>query len=134
MEHYQKLPSSIITIIKKRCTKHDNKYEFYCSIHDVPCCVMCIRDDHRHCQQLSPILAVTENAKSSAAIAHIERDLKDIDAAFEKIKSDITNNISEVDKQKRKFLFDFSDMRKSLNDHLENIEKQTVEVEIYKWN
>ena len=58
---------------------------------------------------------------------HIEKDLKYIDAAFEKIKSDITNNISEVDKQKRKFLYDISDIRKSLNNHLDKIEKQTVE-------
>ena len=50
-----------------------------------------------------------------------------IDAAFQKIKSDITNNISEVDKQKRTFLSDISDIRKSLNDHLDKIEKQTVE-------
>jgi len=126
MENYQKLPSSILSI-KNRCTKHGNKYELYCSIHDVPCCVMCIREYHRHCQQLSPILEVTKNAKSSTAIAHIERDLEDIDAAFEKIKSDITNNISEVDKQKRKCLSDISDMRKLLNDHLDKIEKQTVE-------
>ena len=101
MENYQKLPSSILSI-KNRCTKHDNKYEFYCSIHGDPCCVMCTRDDHRHCQELRPVLEVTENAKSSTAIVHIERDLKDIDAAFEKIKSDITNNISDIDKQKRK--------------------------------
>jgi hypothetical protein len=70
---------------------------------------------------------VTENAKSSTAIVHIERDLKYIDAAFEKMKSDITNNISEVDKQKRKFLSDISDICKSLNDHLDKIEIQTVE-------
>jgi hypothetical protein len=54
---------------------------------------MCIRDDHRHCQPMRSILEVTENDKSSTTIAHIERDLKYIDAAFEKIKSDITNNI-----------------------------------------
>jgi hypothetical protein len=47
--------------------------------------------------------------------------------AFQKIKSDITNNISEVDKQKRNFLSDISDIRKSVNDHLDQIEKQTVE-------
>jgi hypothetical protein len=41
-----------------------------------------------------------------------ERDLNSIDAAFEKIKSDITNNISEIDQQKRNFLSDISDMRK----------------------
>jgi regulator of replication initiation timing len=58
---------------------------------------------------------------------HIERDLKDIDAAFEKIKSDITNNISDIDKQKRKCSSDISDMRKLLNEHLDKIEKQTVE-------
>jgi hypothetical protein len=48
------------------------------------------------------------------AIAHIERDLKYIDGTFENINSDITNNISNIDKQKRKFLSDISDMRKSL--------------------
>jgi hypothetical protein len=56
--------------------------------------------DHLHCQELRSILEVTENAKSSTAIVHIERDLEDIDAAFEKMKSDITNNISEIDQQK----------------------------------
>ena len=126
MENYQKFPSSIQSI-KNRCTKHGNKYEFYCLIHDVPCCVMCTRDDHRYCQELRPILEVTENAKSSTAIVHIERDLKYIDAAFEKMKSDITYNISDIDQQKRKCLSDISNMRKSLNDHLDKIEKQTVE-------
>jgi NurA-like 5'-3' nuclease len=57
----------------------------------------------------------------------IERDLKYIDGTFEKINSDITNNISNIDKQKMKFLSVISDMRKSLNDHLDEIEKQTVE-------
>jgi hypothetical protein len=76
----------------------------------------CFVDEH----QLRPIHEVTENAKSSTAIAHIERDLKAIDGTFEKMKSDITNNISEVDKQKRKFLSDISDIRKSLNDQAMN--------------
>jgi hypothetical protein len=92
MGRNSKLPSSIVSI-KNRCNKHGNKYELYCSIHNDPCCAMCIRDDHRHCQELHPILEVTKNAKSSTVIVHIERDLEDIDAAFEKMKSDITNNI-----------------------------------------
>jgi hypothetical protein len=45
---------------------------------------MCTRDEYRHCQELRPIPEVTENAKPSTAIMHIERDLKYIDAAFEK--------------------------------------------------
>jgi DNA repair exonuclease SbcCD ATPase subunit len=88
---------------------------------------MCIRDDHRHCQELRSILEVTENVKASTTIVHIERDLEDIDAAFEKMKSDITNNITEIDQLKRKFLTDISNMRKSFKDHLDKIEKQTVE-------
>jgi hypothetical protein len=48
---------------------------------------MCIRDDHRHCKELRPIREVTENAKSSTAIAHIERDLTAINGTFQKIKS-----------------------------------------------
>jgi hypothetical protein len=88
---------------------------------------MCTRDDHRHCQELRPILEVANNAKSSTPIVHIERDLEDIDAAFEKMKSDITNNITEIDQQKRKFVSDISDRRNSFNDHLDKIEEQTVE-------
>jgi sugar-specific transcriptional regulator TrmB len=71
---------------------------------------MCTRDDHHHCQELRPILEVTENIKS-----------------FAKMKSDIINNISDINKQKIIFFSDISDMRKSLNDHLDKIEKQTVE-------
>jgi hypothetical protein len=43
------------------------------------------------------------------------------------MKSDITNNNTEIDQQKRKFLSDISNMRKSFKDHLDKIEKQTVE-------
>jgi hypothetical protein len=93
---------------------------------------MRIRDDHRHSQELRPIREVTENAKSSTDIVHIERDLENIDAAFEKMKSDITNNIAEIDQQKRKCLSDISDMRKSFNDHLVKIEKETVEEMVSK--
>jgi hypothetical protein len=88
---------------------------------------MCIRDNHRHCKELRPIHEVTENAKSSTAIAHIERYLKAIDGNFEKIKSNIKKNISSLHKKKKKCLSNISDMRKSLNAHLDKIEKQTVE-------
>jgi peptidoglycan hydrolase CwlO-like protein len=63
---------------------------------------------------------------------HIERDLEDIDAAFEKIQSDITNNITEIDQQKRKFLSDISDMRKSFNDHLDKT--MFVASVLYRYN
>ena len=53
--NYHKLPSSIISI-KNRCTKHDKQYELYCSIHGDPCCVICIKNDHRYCQELCAIL------------------------------------------------------------------------------
>jgi hypothetical protein len=48
------------------------------------------------------------------------------------MKSDITNNISDIDKQKRKCLSEISTMRKLLNDHLDTIEKQTVEEMVSK--
>jgi predicted nucleic acid-binding Zn-ribbon protein len=62
---------------------------------------------------------------------HIERDLKDIDAAFEKIKSDITNNISDIDKQKRQFSSDISDMRKLLNEHLDKNNAARVAMNLF---
>jgi predicted nucleic acid-binding Zn-ribbon protein len=100
---------------------------------------MCTFDDHSHCQELRLIREVTENAKSSPTIVHIERDLEYVEATFEKIKSDITNNISDIEKQKRQYLSHISDMRKLLNDHLDKIEKKQLKrwcqkKNIYKWN
>jgi hypothetical protein len=71
MENYQKLPSSILSI-KNRCTTHGHRYEFYCTVHGTPCCVMCIRDNHRHCKELRPIHEITENAKSSQVAADLD--------------------------------------------------------------
>jgi hypothetical protein len=65
----------------------------------------------------------------STAIVHIERDLEDIDGSFEKIQSDITNNITEIDQQKRKFLSDISDMRKSFN---VSIQKGAFNYDLYE--
>jgi predicted nuclease with TOPRIM domain len=48
-----------------------------------------------------------------------------VDGTFEKIKSNIKKNISNLHKKKKKMLSDISDMRKSLNEHLDKIEKQT---------
>jgi hypothetical protein len=65
---------------------------------------------------------IISNAHSAARIA-----MNRAYAAFEKIKSDITNNITDINKQKRNCLLNISEMRKLLNDHLDKIEKQTVE-------
>jgi hypothetical protein len=116
IENYQKLPSHIRSI-KNRCTKHGNRYELYCAIHDIACCGMCIRDGHRHCEELLPIHEVTENAKSSTAIAHIERDLKAIDGTFGKIKSNIKKDIFSLHKKKKKFCSIFQ----TCANHLTNI-------------
>jgi hypothetical protein len=60
-------------------------------------------------RQFRFVVMITDVATLCCCCCHVnvsERDLEHIDAAFEKMKSDITNNITEIDQQKRKCLSD----------------------------
>lgn len=45
----------VLQDVRYTCIKHSKKFDFYCSDHQVPCCVKCIPCSHQTCTHLITI-------------------------------------------------------------------------------
>ncbi|VDI48093.1 Hypothetical predicted protein [Mytilus galloprovincialis] len=71
-EDYQKLPT-FIQEISSKCRDHKKKFELYCSYHVCPCCVQCVTDKHKKCQEMKTLSGVLQQVKSSASVQLLEK-------------------------------------------------------------
>ncbi|XP_052081226.1 E3 ubiquitin-protein ligase TRIM71-like [Mytilus californianus] len=126
IKDYQKLPSSVAAIIQK-CMRHNLKFDFYCVIHNEPCCVSCVSEEHGICQKLKPLSEVVEGAKSSAAFADLEDRAKDISALIGNLITEKQNNRASFGVQKNKIISEVQNIRAAINDHLIKLEKDLLD-------
>ncbi|CAC5358236.1 unnamed protein product [Mytilus coruscus] len=104
---YQELPTSIVNI-KLECEDHNQKLDFYCSIHSEPCCTRCVSEKHKDCRELKPLLEVvdgmikekTDNKsnlefKKKTLIAVVERVRKAINKHLDTIQGELLSKIGE---------------------------------------
>ncbi|XP_052097533.1 uncharacterized protein LOC127732530 isoform X7 [Mytilus californianus] len=124
-EDYHKLPT-FMQEKTNQCRDHKKKYELYCSFHACPCCVQCVTDKHKKCQDLKPLSEIVKQVKSSASVQLFEKDLKDVkenlDAAIKYLKT----RISTIDMQKTEAVEKIRYLRKSINDNLNKLEQKIL--------
>lgn len=123
IQDYQNLPTFVFET-SNRCQDHDKRYELYCRIHDCTCCVQCIKDIHKDCPDLCPLADVLGVVKSSAKVSHVERDLKDLANDFKEIENYVSERANSIDVEKARCIDEIQHTRRSINDHLDKIEKQ----------
>ncbi|CAG2235045.1 unnamed protein product [Mytilus edulis] len=125
LDEYMKLPSFIVDI-KSRCEKHDEKYDFYCRFHGDPCCVKCIKDKHKDCRDFDPFVEVLRDIKTSAKVSNLEKFnilLENFETTVKYLKSRITT----IQENKTESLNEIRNLRASINEHLDEIEKKLVD-------
>ena len=123
IQDYQNLPAFIFET-SNRCEDHDKRYELYCRIHECACCVQCIRDIHKDCRDLSPLSDVLGVMKRSARLSHVERDLRDLADYFKEVENYVSERANSIDVEKARCIDEIQHTRRSINDHLDKIEKQ----------
>ncbi|CAC5423742.1 unnamed protein product [Mytilus coruscus] len=104
IDDYQKLPSSVADM-KQGCKVHNRKLEFYCLIHNEPCCLSCVSQKHDTCKTLKPLSEVVEAVKSSAAFEDLEERTKDISELICNLIKDKQDNKARIEFQKKKNYF-----------------------------
>ncbi|CAG2235047.1 unnamed protein product [Mytilus edulis] len=82
LDEYNNLPSFVVDI-RSRCKKHDEKCDFYCKFHDDPCCVKCIKDNHKDCRDLDTLVEVLRDIKTSARVSNLDKELNILLENFE---------------------------------------------------
>ncbi|XP_063416328.1 nuclear factor 7, ovary-like [Mytilus trossulus] len=123
---YRKLPKSIHQT-SNRCNDHDKKYELYCSVHSCPCCIQCIADKHKKCQEMKPLADFLKDVKSSAAIPLLRNDLKELKECFEEAIKHLRYKINTINIHREKGIEYVRSIRKLLDDHFDKLERKIID-------
>ncbi|CAG2186866.1 unnamed protein product [Mytilus edulis] len=126
INEYINLPA-FVQKISSQCRDHKKKFELYCSFHACPCCVQCITDTHKKCQDMKPLSDILKQVKVSASVQLLEKDLKDLKENFEKIIIYLKTRINTNTIQNKKAVVEIRSMRKSINDYLNTLEKEILD-------
>ncbi|XP_063411933.1 uncharacterized protein LOC134694801 [Mytilus trossulus] len=123
---YHNLPK-FMQEISSQCSDHKKKYELYCSFHACPCCVTCITDKHKKCQEMKPLSDIIKKVKSSASVQLFEKDLREVKENLEEIIKHLTRRINTSTIQKTKAAEQIRSMRKSIDDFLDKLEQEILD-------
>ncbi|XP_071162051.1 tripartite motif-containing protein 2-like [Mytilus edulis] len=121
-DDYQKLPT-FMQEISSQCQDHKKKFELYCSCHACPCCVQCVTDKHKMCQEMKPLSDILQQVKSSASVQLFETDLKDVKENIDTAIKYLQTRITTTDTQNTKAIEKIRYMRKSIDDYLNKLEQ-----------
>lgn len=107
VENFDKLPLSLKSLTN-RCAYHEGeRFEFFCSFHAAPCCVKCLKENHRECRDLGPLSEVVGNIKTSAAMSNRERELNEVKNNFVTIKQHLKNVRRSLHRKRRQVYLTF---------------------------
>ncbi|CAC5413867.1 unnamed protein product [Mytilus coruscus] len=133
LDEYKKLPSFIVDI-KSRCENHDEKYDFYCKFHGDPCCVKCIKDKHKDCRDLAPLVEVLRDIKNSAKVLNLDKEFNILLENFETVVTFLNLRTSTLLENKTESLNEIRNLRASINKHLDEVEKKIIDDLSFEFN
>ncbi|CAC5378321.1 unnamed protein product [Mytilus coruscus] len=129
-ESFDKLPAAVKEI-KNNCSDHEARFEYYCSQHEVPCCVECMKTTHAECRLLTPMHKVVQHFKTSGALSDFEQTLSDFLNNLNSLIKGRFDNISLLAHEKEICLKEIADTKQNVIAHLDQLEiKLKTEVEI----
>ncbi|CAG2254039.1 unnamed protein product [Mytilus edulis] len=124
-EDYKKLPT-FMQEISSQCRDHKKKYELYCTFHACPCCVQCVTDKHKKCQDMKPLSDILQQVKSSASVQLFEKDLMNVRENLDTAIKYLKTRISTINTQKTKAVEEIQYMRKSISDYFNKLEQSIL--------
>ncbi|CAG2238488.1 unnamed protein product [Mytilus edulis] len=129
-ESFDKLPGAVKEI-KNDCSDHEARFEYYCSQHEVPCCVECMKTTHAECRHLTPLHKVIEHYKTSNALSDFEQTLTDFLNNINSLIHGRFDNKSLLADEKEICLKEIADTKRNVIAHLDQLEiKLKAEVEM----
>ncbi|CAC5387164.1 unnamed protein product [Mytilus coruscus] len=120
-ECFDKLPA-VVKEIKNDCPDHDTRFEYYCSQHELPCCVECTKTTHSECRHLTAMHKVVEHFKTSNALLDFERTLSNLLNNLSFLMKGRFDNISLLAEEKEKCLKEITDTKRNVIAHLDQLE------------
>ncbi|XP_060595609.1 uncharacterized protein LOC132749728 [Ruditapes philippinarum] len=112
----------------ERCDRHSHKHiDMYCQNHDNVGCSTCMAVDHRLCKDTFYIPEFIQNNTCQLASREIQIRLKEIAKTLAKHADRFKQDKQRLLKRKAEILADIRKFRQEINDHLDKLEKSSID-------
>ena len=106
---------------------HDHKHktlELYCKTHDEVCCVICATTAHKHCDYVYiPDYTAKLTEPTADDCSTVLKLILALIGQLETMKTESSNQMKELDKQKREFILAVRKYRREIDSVLDQVEK-----------
>ncbi|XP_060566010.1 uncharacterized protein LOC132725042 [Ruditapes philippinarum] len=112
----------------ERCDRHSHKHiDMYCQDHDNVGCSTCMAVDHRLCKDTFYIPEFIQRNNYQDTFGEIQTKLKEIAKNLAKQTDRFKQNKERLLRRKAEILADIRKFRHEINDHLDNLEKSSID-------
>ncbi|XP_060562104.1 uncharacterized protein LOC132721754 [Ruditapes philippinarum] len=114
--------------LAERCDKHSHKHiDMYCQIHDNVGCSTCMAVDHRLCKDTFYIPELIQNNTYQISSREIQTMLKALATTLAEQADRFKQDKQRLLKRKAELLADIRKFRQEINDHLDKLEKSSID-------
>ncbi|CAC5407373.1 unnamed protein product [Mytilus coruscus] len=113
---------------EQECNDHSRKLDFFCLKHSQPCCVTCIFEKHKRCQELKPLPEVEKGITSfDSSFANLEDRVEDIIESITSLLKEKQENKTRLEVQKNIIITKVQNIRRSINSHFNKVQQSLTE-------
>ncbi|XP_063410063.1 E3 ubiquitin-protein ligase TRIM71-like [Mytilus trossulus] len=113
---------------EQECNDHSRKIDFFCLKHSQPCCVTCIFEKHKRCQELKPLPEVEKGMTSfDSSFANLEDRVEDIIESITGLVKEKQENKTRLEVQKNNIITEVQTIRRSINRHFDKVQQSLME-------
>ncbi|CAC5373569.1 unnamed protein product [Mytilus coruscus] len=113
---------------EQECNDHSRKLDFFCLKHSQPCCVTCIFEKHKRCQELKPLPEVEKGMTSfDSSFANLEDRVEDIIESITSLLKEKQENKTRLEVQKNTIITKVQNIQRSINSHFNKVQQSLTE-------
>ncbi|XP_052090033.1 uncharacterized protein LOC127726640 [Mytilus californianus] len=120
--------------IKTECDAHGEHLNLYCPSHLMPCCDECISSHHSKCTGIKSLAKVVDETKIDNSKGSVEKEITSILHFLNKMANEKSRNIKKGEHQYGSIKESISNIRREINQHLEQLEKKLCKEADTTWD
>ena len=124
-DDYLKLPPFILNV-NLFCSKHSERYQYFCRVHDQPICSQCIGTTHKKCRDTPELNDVIKKVKTSMAFENVMSELVATDDSFSRAAENQEIHLKRLQEMKQNMLKAVDDKTHSLLKHIEEMKQNMI--------
>ena len=101
LEDYKEL-TTVVQALNYHCEYHVEKYDFFCPVHNLPCCTRRSLTSQKDCSGVALIKDFMPNVKSAPTMLDLEQTLKELGSFVKRLTDDKEENIQQILTRKKR--------------------------------